>query len=67
MSGVQLSCQHKTGKLEVFLQFAAINTPPPHKGSQKTLFMGREVQRHGRLELLGVAALRALLERRYGC
>jgi hypothetical protein len=43
MSGVQLSCQHKTGKLAVFLQFTAINTPPPHKGSQKTLFMGREV------------------------
>ncbi len=42
MSGVQLSCQHKTGKLAVFLQFAAINTPPPHRGSQKTLFMGRE-------------------------
>ncbi len=42
MPGVQLSCQHKIGILAVFLQFAAINTPPPHKGSQKALFMGRE-------------------------
>ncbi len=40
MSGVQLHRRHRMGKLPVFLQSAAINTLPPHKESQKTLFIG---------------------------